>query len=422
MTGTGKIRVIIVDDIAETRENIRKLLQFENDIEVVGIGRTGKEGIDLSKEVKPDVVLMDINMPDMDGIKATEQIRKVLPFLQIIILSVQNDPNYMRGAMQAGACDFLAKPPTVDELTAAIRRAGKIAVEEKAKSAQIGAQSSGAGSAFTPGVAPGRNGKIITIYSPKGGAGCTTLVTNLAVALQTEETPVCIVDGNLQFGDVAIFMNEQSKFSVVDLAPRSMEADLEMVENLLIKHSASGVKILAAPQRPEYAENVNGEQFGKMLEVMRRFFAYVIVDTSSWLTEITLSAMDITDILILLTTQDIPAIKNARIFLDVADAMDINRKRILFTMNRFDKRIGITPEKIGENFKQEVVGVIPFDDRTVIFSVNRGVPFILNNKTTPIAKAVLDLAALVQKRLTELDAPEAPAADVKGIKKKPFGS
>lgn len=421
MAGTGKIRVIIVDDIAETRENIRKLLQFENDIEVVGIGRTGKEGIDLSKEVKPDVVLMDINMPDMDGIKATEQIRKVLPFVQIIILSVQNDPNYMRGAMQAGACDFLAKPPTVDELTAAIRRAGKIAVEEKAKSAQVSAaQAASPGNAFAAGTVPGRNGKIITVYSPKGGAGCTTLVTNLAVALQTEETPVCIVDGNLQFGDVAIFMNEQSKFSVVDLAPRSMEADLEMVENLLIKHSASGVKILAAPHRPEYAENVNGEQFGKMLEVMRRFFAYVIVDTSSWLTEITLSAMDITDILVLLTTQDIPAIKNARIFLDVADAMDINRKRILFTMNRFDKRIGITPEKIGENFKQEVVGVIPFDDRTVIFSVNRGIPFMLNNKTTPIAKAVMDLAALIQKRLTELDAPEAPAADVKGIKKKPF--
>ncbi len=418
MAGTGKIRVIIVDDIAETRENIRKLLQFENDVEVIGIGRTGKEGIDLAKEVKPDVVLMDINMPDMDGIKATEQIRKVLPFVQIIILSVQNDPNYMRGAMQAGACDFLAKPPSVDELTSAIRRAGRISIEEKAKSTQAVNQSTTSGTGFPVGNLPGRNGKIITVYSPKGGTGCTTLVTNLAVALHTEDTPVCIVDGNLQFGDVAIFMNEQSKFSVVDLAPRSMEADLEMVENLLIKHAASGVKILAAPHRPEYAENVNGEQFGKMLEVMRRFFAYVIVDTSSWLTEITLSAMDITDILVLLTTQDIPAIKNARIFLDVADAMDINRRRILFTMNRFDKRIGITPEKIGENFKQEVVGVIPFDDRTVIFAVNRGIPFLLNNKTTPIARSVMDLAGVIQKRLTELDSPEAPAVDVKGIKKK----
>ncbi len=418
MTGSAKIRVIIVDDIAETRENIRKLLQFENDIEVVGIGRTGKEGIDLAKEVKPDVVLMDINMPDMDGIKATEQIRKVLSFVQIIILSVQNDTNYMRGAMQAGACDFLAKPPTVDELTSAIRRAGKMAFDERSKSAQSASQAPVSGPNAGSGFFPGRNGKIITIYSPKGGAGTTTLVTNLAITLHSDETPTCIVDGNLQFGDVAIFLNEQSKFSVVDLAPRAMEADAEMVENLLMKHSASGIKVLAAPHRPEYAENVNGEQFGKMLEVLRRFFSYVVVDTSSWLTDITLSTMDITDILVLITTQDIPAIKSARIFLDVADAMDISRRRIIFTMNRFDKRIGIMPEKIGESFKQELLSVIPFDDRTVIFSVNRGIPFMLGNRSTPIGRAMSDLANLIQKRLVELDAPEVPAADVKGAKKK----
>jgi pilus assembly protein CpaE len=62
--GSGeKIRVLIVDDIAETRENIRKLLQFEPDVEVVGAARSGREAIDLSKEIRPDVVLMDINMP-----------------------------------------------------------------------------------------------------------------------------------------------------------------------------------------------------------------------------------------------------------------------------------------------------------------------------------------------------------------------
>src|SRR5512143_2919099 len=133
MVDTEKIRVVIVDDIAETRENIRKLLQFEPDVEVVGVARTGREAIDISKDVKPDVMLMDINMPDMDGITATEIIRKNNPFTQIVILSIQNDPNYMRRAMLAGARDFLTKPPTIDELTSAIRRAGANAQEERAK-------------------------------------------------------------------------------------------------------------------------------------------------------------------------------------------------------------------------------------------------------------------------------------------------
>src|SRR5512147_2372350 len=105
-----KIRVLIVDDVAETRENVRKLLQFEADIEVVGAARTGREAIQLSDELKPDVVLMDINMPDMDGISATEAIRARQPAVQIIILSVQGDQNYMRRAMLAGARDFLTKP------------------------------------------------------------------------------------------------------------------------------------------------------------------------------------------------------------------------------------------------------------------------------------------------------------------------
>jgi pilus assembly protein CpaE len=103
------IRVIIVDDITDTRENIKRMLQFDSLIEIVGMARSGREAIDISNQVKPDVIIMDINMPDMDGITATETIRRKLPYIQIVILSVQNDPNYMRRAMQAGVRDFLTK-------------------------------------------------------------------------------------------------------------------------------------------------------------------------------------------------------------------------------------------------------------------------------------------------------------------------
>lgn len=68
MSNKDLIKVLVVDDIAETRENIRKLLQFESDFEIVGAARNGQEGIDLAKELQPDVILMDINMPDIDGI------------------------------------------------------------------------------------------------------------------------------------------------------------------------------------------------------------------------------------------------------------------------------------------------------------------------------------------------------------------
>jgi len=132
-----KIRVLIVDDIAETRENIRKLLQYESDVDVVGAARTGRESIQLAQELDPDVVLMDINMPDMDGITATEKIRTKKPYIQVVILSVQGDQNYMRRAMLAGARNYLTKPPLADELVNAIRQAGEMARVERAKAKYV---------------------------------------------------------------------------------------------------------------------------------------------------------------------------------------------------------------------------------------------------------------------------------------------
>lgn len=117
-----KIRVLIVDDIAETRENIKKLLQFESDIEVVDTARTGKEGLELARKHKPNVILMDINMPDMDGIQATRLIVRDVPTSQIVMVSVQQDTDYLRQAMLAGARDFLSKPPSADELINTIDR------------------------------------------------------------------------------------------------------------------------------------------------------------------------------------------------------------------------------------------------------------------------------------------------------------
>lgn len=400
-----KIQVLIVDDIAETRENIRKLLQFESDVEVVGVARTGREAIDLARTYQPDVILMDINMPDMDGIAATEEIRKTISWAQIVILSVQGDPNYMRRAMLAGARDFLTKPPQIDDLISAIRRAGKMALEERKAAEQAGLVRSGSGSGPLGQSGMLHSGKVIAVYSPKGGVGCTTLAVNLAVALQSDDTQVVIVDGNLQFGDVAIFFNEQAKNHVGDLTPRVEDLDLETVEEVMINHMDTGVKILAAPPKPEFAEDISGEQFSKLLNYLRQFYAYIIVDTATNLTDITISTLDLADLLVLVTTQDIPSIANCRLFIDLAPALGIPSHHLLFLMNRYDKRINITPERIGESFKKEVVAVIPLDSRTVIPAVNRGTPFLSETraKTQPAGRAVLALAESIRGQILELD-------------------
>jgi pilus assembly protein CpaE len=407
MPSGEKIRVIIVDDVSETRENVRKLLQFESDVDVVGVARTGKEAIQLSQDMQPDVVLMDINMPDMDGIAATEAIRAKQPAVQVVILSVQGDQNYMRRAMLAGARDFLTKPPMGDELISAIRRAGSMAQAERSKNVQV--QVAPVIGNLVGGIGYGASrGKIVTIYSPKGGTGCTTLAVNLALTLHNSDTQVALVDANLQFGDVAVFMNEQGKNTIVDLAPRAEELDPDIVEEVMLKHSASGLHILAAPSRPEYAEKVSSAQFTKVLEYLRQMYAYVVVDTATLLTDATLAAIDVSDLVVLVTTQDIPSIKNCRLFLDLSQTLGIDRERILFVMNRFDKRINITPDRVTDNLKQEVVSVIPLDEGTATKAVNRGVPFVLDGKNQPAARGVFSLAESVRARVAAQESADEP--------------
>ncbi|MEW6287229.1 MAG: response regulator [Chloroflexota bacterium] len=395
-----KIRVLIVDDVSETRENVKKLLQFESDVEVVGVARTGKEAIQASQDLNPDVVLMDINMPDMDGIAATEAIRAKQQAVQVVILSVQSDQNYMRRAMLVGARDFLTKPPMGDELISAIRRAGEMAQAEKAKAARVQAMPI-AGVPGVPVAYGGPRGKIVVVYSPKGGTGRTTVAVNLALALHSDDTRVVLVDGNLQFGDVAMFVNEHGKNTVIDLAPRADELDAEIVEEVMVKHSASGLHILAAPTRPEYAEKVSSAQFSKMLEYLTHLYAYVVVDTATALNDLTLATIDVSDLIVLITTQDIPSIKNSRLFLDLLNSLGVRRERVLFIMNRFDKKVNITPERVAENLKQEVALTIPVDEATAVKAVNRGVPFMLDNKAQPIARSIMSLAEAVRSRLTE---------------------
>lgn len=397
-----KINVVVVDDIDESREMILRMLQFDTTIEVVGTGKTGIEAIESAQKLKPDVIVMDINMPDMDGITATETIRRKVPYIQIVVLSVQNDANYMRKAMLAGARDFLTKPPMIDELTAAIRRAGELAHEEKLKQTSI-YQSTGMTGPLSPQMLmrmPMLNlGKIICVYSPKGGAGCTTIATNLSVGLKSQDNKVAIIDANLLYGNVAVFLNEHGKNSLLDLVDRANDLDAEVIEDVMVENKLTGIHMMPSPKDPEINDDQKGEPVAKVLNFLRQLYNYIIIDTTSYLTEVVQTCLDVADYIVLVTTQDIPSIKTTNQFLTLADASGIAREKILFIMNRYDKRIAISPERVGESLKQSVLVAIPFEERITTSAMNRGVPFMVDNKLAPAGKAISSLIEVIRARI-----------------------
>jgi len=155
------------------------------------------------------------------------------------------------------------------------------------------------------------------------------------------------------------------------------------------------------------AERISADQFSKVIQYLQRMFAYVVVDTSHILSDVVLSMFDISDVIVLVTTQEIPAIKNARLFLDLLQTLGITKERIVFTMNRYDKRIAITPERVGENLKHDVSVTIPLDEKVAITAVNRGVPFMLDNKSQLIGRGIFSLAEAVRARLIILESENA---------------
>jgi pilus assembly protein CpaE len=399
MTEQDRISVIVVDDIDESREMILRMLQFDPLIHVIGTARTGVEAIESAQKLMPDVLVMDINMPDMDGITATDAIHKKVSFVQVVILSVQNDANYMRKAMLAGARDFLSKPPMIDELIMAVKRAGELAHEEKARFVAPFQ----AGPLSTPALQGVANpqislGKIITVYSSKGGVGCTTIAVNLATALKTPNNKVSLVAANLLFGDVAVSLNEHNKNTFLELLEKSDDLDPDIIEDVMIVHANTGLHIMSAPKLPELNESGHSDSMSKILTYLRQLYHYIIIDTTPYLSEIVQTSLDIADFIILVTTQDIPTIKNTNQFLSLADASGIGRDRILFVMNRYDRRVAISPERIGETLKQPVLVTIPFEDRTISNAVNRGIPFVTDNKNLLASKAINSLAELIQNK------------------------
>jgi pilus assembly protein CpaE len=384
------IKVLIVDDIPETRDHLSRLLGLEREIDVAGTAGSGEEAIQMSMDVRPDVIVMDINMPGLDGIATAEIISQRLPNSPIIMMSVHGEAEHLKRAMLAGAREFLVKPFSGDEFATSIKRVHE---RELVRRAQLQAAPG------TPVPTPSAQAtekeedhQVIAVFSPKGGAGRTTLAVNMALALRRETNQrVALVDANLQFGDVGVLLNLNPKNKSVLDAVEGGEPDRDIIESVMVDHS-TGIRVLLAPPSPEGADLVTAGYLRKIVDMLRQNHDWVVVDLPSGLNDHTLGVLDAADQILVVAALEITTIKNVRLFLEVADQLDYERSKIRLVINRSDASQGIRIGDVEASIRRSIDGTIVSDGRLAVLAVNRGVPFVVSHPESPLARDVIKLA------------------------------
>jgi pilus assembly protein CpaE len=342
---------------------------------------------------------MDINMPGMDGIATTERISATYPSTSIIMMSVQGEADYLRRSMLAGAREFLVKPFSSDELTASIRQ---VHVREKQKRGRMVVAFQGAAGAA--GDAARKNGKVITLFAPKGGVGRTTLAVNLAVAMAGEQRQtVTLVDGSFQFGDVGVLLNLNPKNkSIIDVVADPSATDEDMVDTTLINHS-TGIKVLLAPPSPEMAELITVEQIRRMMTRLRETNDFTVVDLWPHFNDVSLALLDMSDVILTILTLEITNIKNIRLFLEVAEQLGYG-DRLKLVLNRADSAFGIRVADVESSVGRKIDHQVVSDGRTVVYALNRGVPFVWSNSQAPVSEDILKISRALVAEASEEEA------------------
>jgi pilus assembly protein CpaE len=381
-----KLRVLIVEDSEVTALSLRAMIEAQDDMTVAGIAATGQEGMRRASELYPDVTLMDIHLPDIDGTEATWLLTAKAPDTAVIMVSSEGGTEYVQRAMLAGAQGYIVKPvrePT--ELANTIRTVHQ-------RSQQRRAQQGRSSSVPQASIGALQRGHRVAVFSPKGGQGKTTIAVNLAVVLRAlTEKRVALVDADLRFGDANLLLDLPFERSLVDLLPRIDELDSDLLDQVLSKH-ASGVEVLVRPERPELAETISARHIEQVLTVLPRLFEFVVIDCDVSYEEKLLAVLDRADSILLIVTPDLGAMRNTRHFLHLAQKLGYPQSKLNFVVNRANSKVGLTVGDVERTLGPGKYFQLGSYGRTLTTSRNMGRPAVVSQPRSEFARVIRRIA------------------------------
>jgi pilus assembly protein CpaE len=332
----------------------------------------------------PLVVVLGPSCSSPDGLAAAEKLIGDRPEIGAILIVPELSSELFRQALKAGIRDVLPAPVDSSQLADSVR-----SVVEMISSA----------GPTTPsfGDAGGDLGRVITVFSPKGGAGKSVIAENLAVSLaRRTDKPVVIVDADLQFGDVSVMLKLVPQHTIVDAVGTIDRLDPSLLKELLVRHEPSGVLVLPAPLEPSLADHVGADDMLRIVEMLRTFASYVVVDTPAHFNDVVLGLIEVSDDVMLVAGMDIPNIKNVKIGMQTLRLLNTPMSKVHLILNRANSKVRLDVGEVERTLQVKAESLIP-SDIVVPQSINKGAPVVLDAPRSGVARAIEQLADLFVK-------------------------
>lgn len=333
---------------------------------------------------EPIVLVLGPSCAVDDSLGAIERVLQAHREIGSILVTEELTTNLLQQALRSGVKDVLAFPADDTQMREAIDRvAASLATTP---SSPVGDDPLFEGD--------GELAQVITLFSTKGGSGKSVIASNLGVILaQRSEKPVVLIDADLQFGDIAVMLKLVPQHTIVDVVSSLDRLDVSLMQSLLVRHESSGLLVLPAPLEPAFADQVGAAELIQIVDVLRSFCSYVIIDTPAYFNDVVLGMIEVSDDVLLVAGMDIPSVKNLKIGLQTLRLLNTPVEKLRLILNRANSKVKLDVAEVERTLQVSADILIP-SDIVVPQSVNRGVPVVHSAPRSGVAKSLQELASL----------------------------
>ena len=381
-----KIKVLLISKMERNIGALKSKIEDE-DIFVIGDSVGGASALDKIENTSPDIIIMTLGAGDTDVLNLAERIILHRPKTFVILVAEALDVEIMQSAVRVG-CHNVTKLPTSSkefaEYIKSVYNNESIRIKSLTDKDTLIWSST-----------------VITVFGAKGGLGKSTIAANLAVKLAEKRKKVALVDLDLQFGDLHIFLDIEPKDTIVELVQEIATPNIDSIRSYMQVHS-SGVHVLCAPKSPEYAELVTADKIQSLLSLLRTYYDYVIVDTSPAFTDVTMTAIESSSIIFFVTGLDISILRNSKLSVSLLESFQQTDK-IRLIVNRAVDMNSITINDVQRIIGYPIWAKIPSDYKVAVNALNRGVPFVIGAPNSKLSASISVLTDILIKGLSDYD-------------------